>query len=295
MRWREFLAVIPGVSVAPDLVFGQERMKPARNGFLGPAPAAAFAPRVEALRAGLRDLGYVEGRNLAFEFRWAEAAHEMSGLAAELVRSGVDVIFVPSSTETAAALEATKIIPVVFTHADPVGVGHVASLARPGGNATGLTMLLTDVAAKELEALKEALPSARRFGVLFASTAPSHIPALEAAETAARSLGVELSMAPLRGADDLEAAFARMAQDRVDGFIVLASTLTFSRRTPLADLALKHRLPSVFGAKENVRAGGLMSYAPDIVDLTLGHSRSGTTVPQAGSRRSYAVSSDLLK
>jgi putative tryptophan/tyrosine transport system substrate-binding protein len=269
MRRRDFIAGLAGAAVAPHLGYAQERAKVARIGYLGPAPAASFAPRVEALQAGLRDLGYVEGKNLTFEFRWAETPGQMAELAAELVRAGVDVIFGQSSTETGAALATTKIVPVVFAgHADPVGVGHVASLARPGGNATGLTMLLTDIAAKELEALKEALPSARRVGVLFTSTAPSHVPALEAANTAGQSLGLELRLVGVRGEEDFQDAFAKMVHDGVDGVIVLASTLTLSRRALLADLALKHRLPSVFGAKDNVRAGGLMSYAPDSTDLT---------------------------
>jgi putative ABC transport system substrate-binding protein len=180
----------------------------------------------------------------------------------------VEVILAPSSTETAAILEATKTVPVVFaTHADPVGIGHVASLARPGGNATGLTMLLTEMVAKELEALKEALPNARRFGVLFTPTAPSHIPAVEAAERAGRRLQVELRMVPVRSEGDLHDEFAKMAQDGVDGLLVISSSFTFSRRALLADLAIKHRLPSVFGTKDNVFAGGLMSYAPDLRDL----------------------------
>jgi ABC-type uncharacterized transport system substrate-binding protein len=269
MNRRGFIVLLPSAIFAPDLALAQERAKTARVGYLGLAPAASFAARVEALRAGLRELGYVEGENLSFEFRWAEAPDQMPELAAELVRAGVEVIFAPSSTETAAALKATKTVPVVFAaHADPVGVGHVASLARPGGNATGMTMLLTDLAGKELEALKEALPNAKRFGVLFASTAPSHIPALGAAEAAARSLGVELRLAPVRAEEDFGDAFAKMTQDGVDGFMVLATPLTYSRRALLADLAVKHRLPSVFGAKENVVAGGLMSYAPDAADLT---------------------------
>ena len=268
MRRREVIALIASALVAPHVAFAQAQMKIARVGFLGPAPAANYAPRVDALRGGLRELGYVEGTNLNFAFRWADAANQMPELAAELVRAGVEVILAPSSTETAAILEATKTVPVVFaTHADPVGIGHVASLARPGGNATGLTMLLTEMVAKELEALKEALPNARRFGVLFTPTAPSHIPALEAAERAGRRLQVELRMVPVRSEGELHDAFAKMAQDRVDGFLVISSSFTFSRRALLADLAIKHRLPSVFGTKDNVFAGGLMSYAPDLRDL----------------------------
>ena len=185
MRRREFIGLFASALLAPQVAFAEPEKKIARVGFLGQAPAANYASRVEALRVGLRELGYVEGTNLNFAFRWADAANQMPELAAELVRAGVEVILAPSSTETAAVLEATKTVPVVFaTHADPIGVGHVATLARPGGNATGLTMLLTEMVAKELEVLKEALPNARRFGVLFTSTAPSHIPAREAAEKA---------------------------------------------------------------------------------------------------------------
>jgi putative tryptophan/tyrosine transport system substrate-binding protein len=268
MRRREFVCGLASAAAAPCLALAQDRAKVARIGYLGLAPAAGFAPRVEALRAGLRDLGYVEGRNLSLEFRWAESPQQMPQLAAELVRAGVGLIFAPSSTETGAALETTKTVPVVFTHADPVGVGHVASLARPGGNATGMTMLLTDLVTKELEVFKEALPQARRFGVLFASTAPSHVPALEAAETAARQLAVALRHAPVRSESDLRDAIPSMAQDGVDGLMVFATPLMVSTRARIAELAIRHRLPSVFGAKDNVLAGGLMSYAPDILDLT---------------------------
>jgi putative tryptophan/tyrosine transport system substrate-binding protein len=269
MRRREILALTFIAIAAPRLLFAQGRTKMARIGYLGPAPAASFAPRVEALRAGLRELGYVEGKDLTFEFRWAEATEQMPGLAAELVGAGVDVIFAQTSTETAAALETTKTVPVVFAgHADPVGVGHVASLARPGGNATGMTVVMTDLTAKAVETLNEALPNARRFGVLFTSTAPSRVPALEAADRAARSLGLELSMVPVRSDEDFHGAFSSMVEERVHGFIVIASSLTLSRRAVLADLAIKHRLASMFGAKDNVLAGGLMSYAPDARDLT---------------------------
>ena len=269
MRRRNVLALFATAVALPRVSLAQEGTKFARIGYLGPAPAASFAPRVEALRAGLRELGYVEGKNLTFEFRWAEAPERMPELAAELVAAGMDVIFAQTSTETAAVLETTRTVPVVFAgHADPVGVGHVASLARPGGNATGMTVVMTDLTAKALEILKEALPNASRFGAFFTSTAPSRIPALDAADRAARSLGIELHMVPVRSDDDFRGAFANMVGERVDGFIVIASSLTLSRRAVLADLAIEHRLASMFGAKDNVLAGGLMSYAPDARDLT---------------------------
>jgi putative tryptophan/tyrosine transport system substrate-binding protein len=247
----------------------QERTKIARVGYLGQAPAASFAPRVDALRAGLLDLGYIEGRNLILDLRWADEPAQLPQLAEELIRAGSEVIFAPSSAETGAALVATNTVPVVFgAHADPVGVKHVRSLAEPGGNATGMTMLLTDMVAKQLEVLKEALPTAKRFGVLYASAAPSHVPALAAAESAARQLGVELERLPVQAESDFERAFADMVLRRIDGFMVLATPLTLNSRNLISNLAIKHGLPSAFGAKDNVRAGGLISYAPDANALT---------------------------
>ena len=241
----------------------------ARIGFLGFGTAATWANRIEALRAGLRDIGHVEGKTIVIEFRWAETANELRERAAELVRMKVDVIFAMSSTEVGAAREATKAIPIVFaTHADPVGTGHVASLPRPGGNITGLSVLQTNVTAKALETLKEAVPQATRFGVFWNPTVPSGRPTLQTAEAAGAKLGVEVRPVPVRALQDFDGAFATMARELVGGVFVAASSLTRVERTPLADLALKHRLPTMFGARENVEAGGLMSYAAEQVDLT---------------------------
>jgi putative tryptophan/tyrosine transport system substrate-binding protein len=264
---RELLAALGGAAAWPVAVRAQQP-KLARIGFLGPAPASTYSPRVEALRAGLRDLGYVEGKNLIFEFRWAERVEQLPELAAELVRMNVDIILAVSSTFVEPARQATKTIPIVFAfHADPVGVGHVASLARPGGNITGLSMLLTDLVAKELEIFKEAVPQAMRIGILWNPTTPSHRPAMQALEVAGEKLAVQLVMVPARTLEDFEGAFATMMRERVDGFLVVASPLSVSQRTPLAELALKHRLPGMFGTRDNVEAGGLMSYAADLNDL----------------------------
>src|SRR6266481_981224 len=179
MKRRDFIALLGGGAVAwPLAVHAQQQSaKIARIGYLTFGTAAAAAPRVDAMRAGLRDLGYVEGKNILIEFRWAERVELLHELAAELAHSNVDIIFATSSTEVEPARQATKTIPIVFaTHADPVGIGHVASLARPGGNITGLTMLLTDLVAKQLEILKEAVSQATRVGVLFGPAAPSHRP-----------------------------------------------------------------------------------------------------------------------
>jgi putative tryptophan/tyrosine transport system substrate-binding protein len=269
MRRREAIALILNAVGLPHHAFAQERTKIARVGYLGPAPAENFARRVEALRAGLRDFGYIEGINLSFEFRWANAPDELPDLAAELIRARVDVIVVPSSTETAAVLKTTNSVPVVFTaHADPIGVGHIHSLARPGANATGMSMFFTEVVAKELEALKEALPNARRFGVVFVPTVPSHPLALEAAQRTAQTLGVELQTVPVRADEDFPGAFSTLTQGGVDGLLVLLTPFTISRRELLAHLAIEHRLPTVFGSKDNVHAGGLLSYAPDTGDMS---------------------------
>src|SRR6516165_11657930 len=171
---RQFITLLGGAAAAWPLVArAQQVTKVARIGFLGLAPAALYAPRVEALRAGLRDLGYVEGKNVVIEFRWAEGTDQLPEQAAELVRMNVDIIFASSSILVEPARQATNTIPIVFaTHADPVGVGHVASLAKPGGNITGLTMLLTDIVAKDLEIFKDALPQESRIGILWNPTTP---------------------------------------------------------------------------------------------------------------------------
>jgi len=268
VRRRRFLITV-GALIAAPLARAQQAAKVYRIGYLISGPPASWANRLEALRMGLRDLGYVEGKNMTIAVRSAETAERLPEVAADLVRLKVDVIFATSSTEVEAARRATKTIPIVFaSHADPVSVGHVASLARPGGNITGLSMLLTEIVVKELEIIKEALPHMTRIGVLLTSTAPSHRPASHAVEAAAQQLGVRVLTLPVRTPEDLDGAFATMARERVNGFLAVASPLTRSERALLAELSLKHRLAGMFGTRENVEAGGLMSYAPDLVDQT---------------------------
>jgi ABC-type uncharacterized transport system substrate-binding protein len=269
MRRRDFIKVISGAAAAlPLAARAQQPAKVPRIGVLRFGPASANAVRVETLRAGLRQLGYVEGNNVAIEFRWAETVDQLPALAAELVRMNVDVILAMSSTEVEPTRQATQTIPIVFAvHADPVGLGHVASLARPGGNITGLTIILTDLVAKQLEILKEAVPQATRIGVLFSPTAPSHRPALQAVETAGARLGVRLVMVPVRTGEDFEGAFSTMSREQVGSFLVVSAPLTISHRARLAELALEHRLPGMAGSKENVEAGGLMNYGADFNDM----------------------------
>jgi putative ABC transport system substrate-binding protein len=269
MRRRDFITLLGGAAAAwPLAARAQQSAKVARIGFLGLAPAAAWAAPVQALRARLRELGYVEEKNIAIEWRWAENVNQLSELATQLVRMNVDVIFAYSSTEVEAARQATRTIPIVFAvHADPVGIGHVASLPRPGGNITGLSDLLTDLVAKQLEMLKEAVPQSTRIGILWNPTTPSHQRAVPAVQAAGEKLGVELRMAPVRTAEEFNGAFSTMTRERVGGFLAVASPLTHLQRAPLAELALKHRLPGMFSRKENVVAGGLMSYGADRSDL----------------------------
>jgi putative ABC transport system substrate-binding protein len=268
VKRRDFITLLGGAAIAcPLAARAQQTTKVPRIGFLGLAPASAYARRVEALRTGLRDHGYVEGKDIVIEFRWAERVEQLPQLAAELVRMNVDVIFAPSSTFVEPARQATKTIPIVFAlHADPVGVGHVASLARPGGNITGLSSLLTELGAKELEILKEAVPQARRIGVLWDPTTPSHQPALKAVEVAGEKLGVQLRSVPLT-VEGVDQAFSLMRHERLSGFLCLAAPSFYAQRARLAELAIEHRLPGMFGDVEYVEAGGLMSYRADLLHL----------------------------
>jgi putative tryptophan/tyrosine transport system substrate-binding protein len=175
----------------------------------------------------LRDLGYVEGQNIKIEFRWASTVDEMPTLAKELVQMNVDAILAPASTQVAPARQATKTIPIIFAqHADPVGTGDVASLSHPGGNVTGVSMVLTELAAKGLEILKQAVPSITKIGVLWNPTTPSHGQVVDRLKVAADALGLQLVMAPVRETADLARAFATMKQEPADGFIVPPSPLT---------------------------------------------------------------------
>jgi len=257
MRRRELLEFAGTALFAWPLVArAQPQAKIAPLGFLSFGTPAASANRVEALREGLRDLGYVDGKNLVIEFRWSSTVEQMHEAAAELARMKVDIIFATSSTEAESARRATSTIPIVFaTHADPVGVGHVSSLARPGGNMTGLADLQSVITPKRLEILKATVPQVTRFGVLWSPTAPSYRPFLEAAEATGRKLGVQLLTVGVSTVAEFDGAFAKMTQGRVDGVFVHGSALTARHNNPLlAELALKHRLPTMFGVRDNVVA-----------------------------------------
>jgi putative tryptophan/tyrosine transport system substrate-binding protein len=264
-----FLALLLLIALLTAVAHAQQPAKVHQIGYLISGSPAAWENRIEALRRGLRDLGYVEGKNMTLIFRSAETADRLSEVAADLVRLHVDVIFATSSMEVEAARQATTTIPIVFaTHGDPVGLGHVASQARPGGNITGLSTPLPELVTKELELMTQALPSMTRIGVLLTVTAPTHRLAAHALEAAAPQLGVQVLTVPVRAPEDLDGAFAMMARERVHGVLVVPSVFTRAQRARLAELSLQHRLPGMFGTRENVEAGGLISYAPDFADLT---------------------------
>jgi putative tryptophan/tyrosine transport system substrate-binding protein len=263
MQRRRFIAGLSATLVLPA-VRAAAATRIARLGFLGFAPPAAWTSELDALRAGLRDLGYRENEQYVFEFKWAESVDQMPKLAAELVRSNVDIIIAPASTQVEPARRATSTVPIVFAqHADPVGSGHVASLAHPGGNITGVSMLLRELAAKSLEILSQAVPNGGKFAVLWNPTTPSHAAVNQELERAAKSLGVELISTPVSAVADFDGAFAIMTDRKATGFLVPSSPLTNSQPAALAELALRHRIPGMFGNKENVKAGGLMSYGAD--------------------------------
>jgi putative ABC transport system substrate-binding protein len=264
MKRRVFIAGLGTVAAWPITSQAQSATKIARIGFLGFGPPSGWTDQIEAFRAGLKDVGLVEGKNIVIDFRWAEDVDQLPALAAGLVEKHVDVILAPASTEVEPARQATQTIPIVFAqHADPVGIGHVQSLAHPGGNITGISMVLTELGAKALEIFKDVVPPASRVGVLWNPTTPSHVQVLKALQVTADRLGIQLLMRPVQSVADFKEVFATLEKDRAHGFVVPSSPLTNSQRAPLATLALMHRLPGIFANKENVKAGGLMSYGAD--------------------------------
>jgi len=267
-RRRILIALGAGVLAEALPVLAQQKGKVWRIGFLGASTASGFARRVEALRAGLRDFGYVEGRNIVIEFRWAEGKYErLPQLAAELVRLKVDVIVTHGNLGTRAAKAATSTIPIVMaTVGDPVGQGLVAGLARPGGNVTGSTGINPETYAKRLELLHDAFPRARKVAVLFNLDNPSGIKAIvQTMEGTAAALKLELQQFGVRGPDEFDSAFAAMAKQRVDAVVVGDDAVLTANAKAIANLATKMRLPSI-GLSEFAEAGGLMAYGANRVE-----------------------------
>ena len=247
----------------------QQPKKFPRIGYLSVLSPSSDSTRIEALRQGLRELGYVEGQSFAIEPRYAEGKlNRLSELARELVRLNVDVIVVGGSTATGATKSVTKVIPVVMAHgSDPVELGFVESLARPGRNITGLTHLAPELGGKRLELLKEIIAKLSRVAVLTDPGTQGHGPQIKEIEVAAPALGLQLRPVEVREPNDLEGAFSAMSRERLGAFIVLQLPTLDRLRERIVDLAAKNRLPAMYPNSEYVETGGLMSYAADIVAM----------------------------
>jgi len=255
-----FLATVPSAEA-------QQPTKIPRIGYLG---SSSGSGRVEAFRQGLRELGYVEGKNIAIEWRHHEGKLDrLAALAAELVRLKVDIIITAGSPATRAAKEVTTTIPIVMTQVgDPVGSGFVASLARPGGNITGLSTLAPELSGKRLELLKEIIPRLSRVAVFGTSTSPDNAQMLKEVKPAAKAFGVKLQYLEVLDSKDIETAFRAAGKERADAVLMLAEGGVTSRhRTEIADLAVKSRLPVIYSGRAFVEAGGLMTYGVNNTDL----------------------------
>jgi putative ABC transport system substrate-binding protein len=267
MERRTFMALVSGGLLATPLAAeAQPAARTPRIGVLLPGtPAtAARSPRMQAFYQSLRDLGWVEGQNVVFERRYAEGQYDrLSALATELARLNVDVIVTASTPPAKAAKSATTSIPIVILDpGDPVATGLVTSLARPGGNVTGVSSIAPDLAAKRLEMLKEAAPKTSRVAVLFNAAIPPAEIAMRELKAAAQVLGLQIQSVAVQGPKGFEDAFGTIAQDRADGLIVFPDPLTFTNQELIANFAAKSRVSSLYGAKEFVEIGGLMSYGP---------------------------------
>ena len=243
----------------------QQAPKVPRIGFLSAGSVSSMSARVEPFRLGLRALGYVEGKNVIIEYRGAESKTDrLPDLAAELVHVRVDVIVADSTLAARPAKAATKTIPIVVLSGDPVGTGLVASLARPGGNVTGVTNLSPDLSRKRLELLKEVAPGIRRIAVLWDPEGPVPLIAFKEIQQAATTVGLEIQSSEARGSKpDLEAAFKAAMKSRVGALLTIGNPLINRHRAQIVDLAAANRLPAIYADREFVTAGGLMSYGVD--------------------------------
>jgi putative tryptophan/tyrosine transport system substrate-binding protein len=267
MRRREFIRLLGGAAAAcPFAVRAQQAVRIPRIGMLLPTSAEIAAPFVDAFRQGLRDRGYIEKQNIAIEYRWTDGTLAYEA-ALELVGLKVDLILAWTTTMATAAKGATKTIPVVFVGvSDPIGNGLVTSLARPGGNLTGFSNIARDLSSKQIELLAEIVPRINTVALLVNLGNPGTRVTLSEAENASRALGVTALTLDTRSPDQIETAFAQLSTERVNGVVVLPEALFIAQRMKIAQLALTARLPTVFGRRENIDAGGLVSYGPSLRD-----------------------------
>jgi putative tryptophan/tyrosine transport system substrate-binding protein len=266
---RTFLAALGGAAVSwPLAARAQQMAKLPAVGFLVSGTPSTHGPWFAALAQRLRELGWIEGRTIAIEYRWAEGRNErFAEIAAEFVRLKVDVIVTAGTALVVAAKQATSVIPIVFAAAgDPVGTGLVASLARPGGNVTGLSVQQTDAAAKRLELLREVVPGLRRLAILANVASPAVVLDMREVQATAGTLGLEVTTSEIRQGEDIAPAFEAL-KSRADALYVCIDPLVSTHRIRINTLALAARLPTMHGSREFVEAAGLISYGTNIPDL----------------------------
>jgi putative ABC transport system substrate-binding protein len=270
MKRRAFIALLGGAAAAwPRVAHAQQPAMPI-IGFLNSAQPAELANRVAAFRQGLKELGYIEGQNVAMEYRWANGQYErLPALAADLVRRQVAVIAATGGiTSAQAARSATTTIPIVFTTGnDPVQSGLVSSLNRPGGNVTGVTLISTELVAKRIELLGELIRSAKLMAVLMNANNPGNETEVREAQNAAHILGYQIRVLRISTERDFESAFAALIEQRVDALLVTTDPFFESKRDRLVTLAARHRIPAIYALREYAVSGGLISYGASVVDL----------------------------
>ena len=269
LKRREFIALLGGAAAAWPLAASAQQPAMPVVGYLHPTSLESFAENLRGFRQGLKETGYVEGENVAFEFRWADdQLDRLPELAADLVRRRVAVIATASPPAAFAAKEASATIPIVFGMAqDPVKLGLVASLARPGSNLTGINFLLTELAAKRLELLREMVPAAKRFAVLVnPAQAINTESTLQEVQAGARAMGLQIRVLNVGTDREIDAAFTGFEHERPDALFVGSGTLFTGRRVQLTQWAAHHRMPASYAGREYVEAGGLMSYGSNRTD-----------------------------
>jgi putative tryptophan/tyrosine transport system substrate-binding protein len=252
-----------------DSVDAQQTGKIPLIGYLSASSASSISALVKAFRQGLRELDYIEGKNIVIEWRHAEGKLDrLPALAVELVRLKVDIIVTPGASPTRAAKAATSTIPIIMTQdSDPVANGFVASLARPGGNITGLSTFAPELGGKRLEILREVVPKLSRVAVLGTSTSPGYAPMIREMELAANSFKVELQYQNISDSTDIETAFRAASKGRADAVLTFASAILSTQRAQIVELATKNRLPAIYHNSPFVEAGGLMTYGVSVIDL----------------------------
>jgi putative ABC transport system substrate-binding protein len=268
MKRREFITLLGGATVFPLAARAQQPAKLPTIGFLGPNTPSLDSRRVGAFVQRLRELGWIESRNVAIEYRWAEGRTErLAEFAAEFVRLKVNVIVTSATPPVLAAKKATSVIPIVFAAVgDPVGIGLVTSLAQPGGNVTGLSLQATDLAGKRLELLREVVPGLRRLAIMANAGAPPAVLEMAEVQRTARALGLEVVASEIRRPEDIAPAFESF-KGRAEAIYICNDPLVTTNRIHINTLALGVGLPTMYNVREFIEAGGMMSYGPNFLDL----------------------------